>query len=84
MRPRAEARGVGLEELTDDEFAAVDPALTPDVREVLTVEGSIASRNARGGTAGIRGGTNSSAGSAQLSESLREWCRWRPVSDAPD
>ncbi len=47
----AEARGVGLEELTDDELAACDPALTPDVRTVLTVEGSIASRDAHGGTA---------------------------------
>ncbi|MEQ3552574.1 argininosuccinate lyase [Pseudonocardia nematodicida] len=50
----AEARGVGLEDLTDDELAAVHPALDPRVREVLTVEGSIASRNARGGTAGDR------------------------------
>ncbi|MEV0360986.1 argininosuccinate lyase [Nocardia sp. NPDC050697] len=50
----AEARGVGLDELTDAEFAAVDPALTPAVREVLTVAGSIASRDARGGTAGVR------------------------------
>ncbi|HLS78488.1 MAG TPA: argininosuccinate lyase, partial [Nocardia sp.] len=50
----AESRGVGLDELTDEEFAAVDPALTPRVREVLTVQGSIASRNARGGTAGVR------------------------------
>jgi len=47
----AESRGVGLEDLTDDEFAAISPALTPDVRAVLTVEGSIASRNAQGGTA---------------------------------
>ena len=45
---------MGLEDLTDEELAAVDPALTPQVREVLTVEGSIASRNARGGTAGER------------------------------
>jgi argininosuccinate lyase len=50
----AEARGAGLDELTDAEFAAVDPALTPQVREVLTVQGSIASRNARGGTAGVQ------------------------------
>jgi argininosuccinate lyase len=50
----AEARGVGLEDLTDAELAAVHPALTPDVREVLTVAGSIASRAARGGTAGVR------------------------------
>jgi argininosuccinate lyase len=47
----AESRGVGLEDLTDDEFAAISPALTPEVRSVLTVEGSIASRNAHGGTA---------------------------------
>lgn len=50
----AETRGVGLDELTDAEFAAIDPALTPGVRAVLTVEGSVASRNARGGTAGER------------------------------
>jgi argininosuccinate lyase len=50
----AEDRGVGLEDLTDDELAAVHPALDPSVREVLSVEGSIASRNARGGTAGDR------------------------------
>ncbi|NKY36411.1 argininosuccinate lyase [Nocardia speluncae] len=50
----AESRGVGLDELTDAEFAAIDPALTPEVRAVLTVEGSVASRNARGGTAGER------------------------------
>ncbi|MEU7145705.1 argininosuccinate lyase [Nocardia sp. NPDC046473] len=47
----AESRGVGLADLTDEEFATIDPALTPQVREVLTVQGSIASRNARGGTA---------------------------------
>ncbi|OLR91778.1 argininosuccinate lyase [Actinokineospora bangkokensis] len=50
----AEERGVGLDELTDAEFAAVDPALTPAVREVLTVAGSIASRDAHGGTAPAR------------------------------
>jgi argininosuccinate lyase len=50
----AEARGVGLDELTDAELAGVHPALTAAVREVLTVPGSIASRNARGGTAGER------------------------------
>jgi argininosuccinate lyase len=50
----AEARGVGLEDLTDDEFAKVHPALTPEVRNVLTVHGSIASRDAHGGTAPVR------------------------------
>ncbi|WP_309117593.1 argininosuccinate lyase [Saccharothrix sp.] len=47
----AEARGVGLEDLTDEEFAGISPHLTPEVRSVLTVEGSIASRDAHGGTA---------------------------------
>ncbi|WP_245554693.1 argininosuccinate lyase [Actinosynnema mirum] len=50
----AENRGVGLDELTDDEFAAISPHLTPEVRLVLTVEGSIASRDAHGGTAPVR------------------------------
>ncbi|CAN5486640.1 argininosuccinate lyase [soil metagenome] len=50
----AETRGVGLDELTDDEFAAITPELTPDVREVLTVEGSVNSRDARGGTAPVQ------------------------------
>jgi argininosuccinate lyase len=47
----AESRGVGLEDLTDDELAGVSTDLTPAVREVLTVTGSVSSRNARGGTA---------------------------------
>jgi argininosuccinate lyase len=47
----AEGRGVGLDELTDQEFADVSAHLTPEVRDVLTVHGSIASRNGHGGTA---------------------------------
>jgi argininosuccinate lyase len=50
----AEGRGVGLEELTDDEFAAINVELTPQVREVLTVEGSVSARDAHGGTAPIQ------------------------------
>ncbi|HEV7908729.1 MAG TPA: argininosuccinate lyase [Pseudonocardiaceae bacterium] len=48
---RAEARRVGLDELTDEEFADISPHLTPEVRTVLTVQGSISSRDAYGGTA---------------------------------
>ncbi|WP_258718674.1 argininosuccinate lyase [Saccharopolyspora gloriosae] len=47
----AESRDVGLNDLTDEELAAAHPALTPAVREVLTVPGSIASRDSHGGTA---------------------------------
>lgn len=50
----AESRGVGLDELTDEELASVHATLTPAVREVLTVAGSVASRTTRGGTAGVR------------------------------
>ncbi|MGZ4516744.1 MAG: argininosuccinate lyase [Mycobacteriaceae bacterium] len=50
----AEARGVGLPDLTDAELAQVNEHLKPQVREVLTVAGSIASRDAHGGTAGVR------------------------------
>lgn len=46
----AEGRAVGLDELTDAELAAISVDLSPDVRQVLTVEGSVAARDARGGT----------------------------------
>lgn len=50
----AESRGVGLDGLSDAELAGVHPELTAEVREVLTVEGAVASRDTRGGTAGER------------------------------
>ncbi len=51
---RCESRGVGLSDLSDAELAATSPDLTPEVREVLTVAGSLASRSGRGGTAPVR------------------------------
>ena len=50
----AESRGVDLVDLTDEELASVHEALTPEVREVLTIDGAVASRATRGGTAGVR------------------------------
>jgi argininosuccinate lyase len=50
----AEARGIGLEELADDELAGIHPGLTAQVREVLTIAGSVDSRDARGGTAPVQ------------------------------
>jgi argininosuccinate lyase len=50
----AEARGVGLEELADDELAGIHPGLTAEVRSVLTIAGSVNSRDARGGTSPIQ------------------------------
>jgi argininosuccinate lyase len=49
-----EQRGIELDELSDDDFAAISPELGPAVRSVLTVAGSLASRSAFGGTAPVR------------------------------
>jgi argininosuccinate lyase len=49
-----EEQGLELHEVTDAMLASVSPALSPDVREVLTVEGSVASRLGVGGTAPVR------------------------------
>lgn len=50
----AEERGVDLVDLTDEELKGVDKRLTPEVREVLTIDGAVASRTTKGGTAGVR------------------------------
>jgi argininosuccinate lyase len=47
----AEERGVELWDLDDVEFARISEHLTPGVRDVLSVEGSVCSRSAFGGTA---------------------------------
>jgi argininosuccinate lyase len=51
---RCAERGVELDGLPDGELTAVHPALTPDVRAVLTVYGALDSRSATGGTAPAR------------------------------
>ena len=49
-----ESRGIELWELSDADFTQIDPRLTPQVREVLSAEGSVAARSGRGGTAPVR------------------------------
>lgn len=49
-----ESKGVELHEPTDAEYTAISPHLTTDVRTVLTIDGSVASRTGRGGTAPVR------------------------------
>ena len=61
---------IELHELGDAELAAIHPALTPRVREVLTVAGSLASRDAVGGTAPARV-------AEQLQQAREEIARWR-------
>ncbi|HEV7754740.1 MAG TPA: argininosuccinate lyase [Mycobacteriales bacterium] len=48
---RCEERDIELWDLSDEDLAAISPSLTPEVRSVLSVEGSLASRDAYGGTA---------------------------------
>jgi argininosuccinate lyase len=46
-----EVRGIGLEDATPELLAEVSEHLTPEVRNVLTIEGSVGSRSGAGGTA---------------------------------
>jgi argininosuccinate lyase len=45
-----ESSGRQLHQLTDTELAHIHPSLLPEVREVLTVHGALASRTTKGGT----------------------------------
>ena len=47
-----EQRGIELDEASDEDYRSVSEHLTPEVREVLTVDGAIRSRSGIGGTAG--------------------------------
>ncbi|KJL44251.1 argininosuccinate lyase [Microbacterium trichothecenolyticum] len=49
-----EENGLELHEVSDAQLAGVSERLTPEVREVLSVEGSVASRTGVGGTAPVR------------------------------
>ncbi len=69
---RCEELDVDLDELTDEQFAEIDPRLTPEVRGVLSVEGSVASRNGRGGTAPDRVAEQL----AELRDAIRDHRAW--------
>ncbi len=47
-------RGLDLGDASNDQLAEISSHLTPDVRAVLTVEGALAARSSRGGTARVR------------------------------
>jgi argininosuccinate lyase len=49
-----EQRSLELHEPTDEQYASISPLLTADLRAVLTIEGSVASRDGVGGTAPVR------------------------------
>ncbi|MDA2987868.1 MAG: argininosuccinate lyase [Actinomycetota bacterium] len=69
----AEDRGIELWDLTDEDFASIDPELKPEVREVLSVEGALASRNAFGGTAPIRVAEQIEALTQQTASARARW-----------
>ena len=46
-----ESHGIELSDLSDEQLASVSTSLTPEVKQVLTVPGSIEARNGAGGTA---------------------------------
>jgi argininosuccinate lyase len=69
---RCEDLGVGLADLTDEQLAEISDHLAPGVRDVLTVEGSVASRDARGGTAPARVAEQL----AELREALADHRAW--------
>ncbi len=64
-----EESGLELHEPTDAQYLAVSPHLTARVRDVLTVNGSIASRDGAGGTAPVRVAEQR----AQLTARIRQW-----------
>ncbi|WP_022925535.1 argininosuccinate lyase [Serinicoccus marinus] len=73
-----EERGIGLADLDDDDLAAISEHLTPGVRSVLSVPGSLASRNAHGGTAPVRV-TEQRAHLLKQVARLRHWVGELPV-----
>ncbi|NUR30659.1 MAG: argininosuccinate lyase [Catenulispora sp.] len=67
-----EERDITLEQLTDDQLVEISPLLAPEVKTVLTVEGSLASRDGRGGTAPKRVAEQLAALAADVT-AQREW-----------
>ena len=67
-----EEHGLELHEPTDEQYTSVSPHLTAEIRPVLTVEGSIASRRGAGGTAPERVAEQLEALTARVAGLARE------------
>ena len=72
------ARDCGLDEVSDEDLAAVSSHLTPQVRSVLSVRGALASRTAPGST-GPGPVADQLAAVADTVEGWREWAATRVV-----
>ncbi|HLS01141.1 MAG TPA: argininosuccinate lyase, partial [Beutenbergiaceae bacterium] len=70
-----ESRGIELWDLSDSDLQGISPHLTPGVREILSLDGALAARNATGGTAPIRVGE-------QLEQAHKELGRLRGFTNA--
>src|SRR5690606_7279023 len=68
-----EQRGIELWDLSDADLGEISEHLTPAVREVLSVEGSLASRDAVGGTAPVRVGEQLEAARDRSAQLRRRW-----------
>ena len=75
---RCEPPGIELWDLSDEDLLEISPHLTSGVREVLSVEGSLASRSAKGGTAPARVAEQLEAAN-QRATALRDWTQVRPA-----
>ena len=64
--------------LTDEDLARISEHLTPQVRSVLTVRGSLVSRNAHGGTAPARVGEQRAHLVKQVAQA-RHWVQEMPL-----
>lgn len=76
----AEARGVDLVDLSDEELVGVDKRLLPAVRDVLTIDGAVASRSTKGGTAGMRVAEQRE----RVDEIAAEFKKWAQASVIPE
>jgi argininosuccinate lyase len=74
---RAEARGVELWDLSDDELRDISDRLTPAVRGVLSVRGALEARSAFGGTAPARVREQLTDVTVVVDD-LAEWASQRP------
>jgi argininosuccinate lyase len=74
----ADTRGVDVHELSADELAAVSPLLDQGVLEVLTVEGALAARAGRSGTAPVRV-NEQIARAREVLAADREWAYISPI-----
>jgi argininosuccinate lyase len=78
-----EERGIDLPDLTADQLPEISPLLTADVLTVLTTQGSIESRDGRGGTATVQV-QRQMAEMLDAIDEVTEWVLEHPVAANPD